>query len=174
MFKNNYTKWTLNADKIQYCKPLLSFLYGKNRMMAVRYTYVLVSTAVPYLAEKSYLQVTTPFSNKPCFKNFMFTACIFSKTMVLQYVSWTMCVGGPVEGSYMVIISRCKKSKIILVQFQQDLYKVNTKCSIYDGFQHNSCVGMSWQMHAFYVIKLPWWRHLLYHHHHHHHHCHQF
>jgi hypothetical protein len=73
-----------NADKIHYCKPLLSFLYGKNHMIAVRYTYVLVSTAVPNLDEKRYFQVTAPFSNKPCFKNFMFTACIFSKTVVLQ------------------------------------------------------------------------------------------
>lgn len=125
-------------------------------MMAVRYMYYLVSTTVPKLAEKKYLQVTTPFSNKPYFKNFMFTTCIFSKTVVLQYVSWTMYDGGPAEGSYLVIITRCKKSKIILIQFQQDLYKVNTKCPIYDGFQHNSCVGASCQMQAFYVIKLPW------------------
>lgn len=103
-------------------------------MMAVRYTYILVSTAAPNLAEKTYLQVTAPFSNKPCFKNFMSTACIFNKTVVLRYVSWTMYEGGPMEGSYMAIITRCKKSKIIPVQFQQDLYKVNTKCPIYDGF----------------------------------------
>jgi hypothetical protein len=54
--------------------------------------------------------------------------------VVLRYVSWTMYEGGPMEGSYMAIITRCKKSKIIHVQFQQDLYKVNTKCPIYDGF----------------------------------------
>jgi hypothetical protein len=49
--------------------------------------------------KKSYLQVKAPFHNKPCFKNFMFTVCIFSKTVVLQYVSWTMYKGKPTEGS---------------------------------------------------------------------------
>jgi hypothetical protein len=41
--------------------------------------------------------------------------------------------GGATEGSYIEIIIRCKKSKIIHMQFQQDWYKVNTKCPNYDG-----------------------------------------
>ena len=34
---------------------LSSFLCGKNHMVALRHTYVLVSTGIPNLAEKSYL-----------------------------------------------------------------------------------------------------------------------